>query len=75
MIVETTQEGIRKLFPAEGMVLNKGDSYSSLVYLGIHDAPENWVEIPESEVPDPEDMLSPEEEAGQLLTELEGELL
>ena len=50
MIQDTIQ--IRVLTPAEGMVLTNGEVYSTMVYLGIHDSPENWWEIPVSEVPE-----------------------
>lgn len=36
----------------EGMVLEKGTVRTDKVYLGIHDSPENWREIPESQEPD-----------------------
>lgn len=39
----------------EGMVLTNGNIYSRMVYLGIQDSPENWREIPESEMPTEED--------------------
>ena len=38
----------------EGMVLTSGEVYSTQVYLGIHDSPENWHEVPASEVPQEE---------------------
>lgn len=41
----------------EGMVLTNGEIYSTQVYLGIHDSPENWHEIPESEVPPQEENI------------------
>lgn len=41
---------IRVLTASEGMVLTNGETYSTQVYLGIHDAPENWREIPEIDV-------------------------
>lgn len=47
--------GITILTAADGYVLNKDDVYSSIVYLGKRDKPENWVEIEESEVPTEED--------------------
>jgi len=40
-----------KLEAEEGYVLTNGEVYSTSVYLGINDSPENWREIPESEVP------------------------
>lgn len=39
------------LEPDEGMVLTNGETYSYKVYLGIHDSPDNWREVPESEMP------------------------
>lgn len=36
----------------EGMVLTNGETYSKKVYLGIHDSPDNWQEIPEEDVPE-----------------------
>lgn len=42
---------IRVLTASEGMVLTNGETYSDQVYLGVHDSPENWREIPEDEVP------------------------
>ena len=42
---------LRKLKADRGMVLNKGNTYEPFVYLGEGDVPENWNEIPESEVP------------------------
>ena len=35
----------------EGKVLTNGETYSTKVYLGIYDNPENWHEIPISEIP------------------------
>ena len=40
---------IRVLTASDGMVLTNGETYSTQVYLGIHDSPENWREVPESE--------------------------
>lgn len=34
----------------EGKVLTNGETYSTKVYLGINDSPENWREVPEEEV-------------------------
>ena len=39
------------LTASDGMTLTNGEIYSKQVYLGIHDSPENWREIPDSEVP------------------------
>ena len=41
---------ITVLEPDEGMVLTNGETYSRMVYLGINDSPENWHEVPESEM-------------------------
>lgn len=40
------------IVPDSGMVLTNGEIYSHKVYLGIHDSPENWQEIPEEDEPD-----------------------
>lgn len=40
----------RVLIAREGYYLTNGEFYSKMVYLGIRDVPENWHEIPESEV-------------------------
>ncbi len=42
---------IRVLTASEGMALTNGETYSTQVYLGIHDSPDNWHEIPETEIP------------------------
>ena len=39
------------LEPDEGYVLTNGETYSYKVYLGINDSPDNWREVPESEMP------------------------
>lgn len=44
------------LEPDEGMVLTNGETYSYRVYLGVNDSPDNWWEIPESEMPAPEEV-------------------
>lgn len=44
-----------KLEADEGMVLTNGETYSTVVYLGIHDSAENWHEIPENQVPQNEE--------------------
>lgn len=36
-----------KLIPDEGKKLTNGSVYSHLVYLGIHDSPDNWHEVDE----------------------------
>lgn len=43
-----------KLEADEGMILTNGEIYSTEVYLGIYDSPENWHEIPASEAPQEE---------------------
>ena len=40
---------IRVLTASDGMILTDGNVYSTKVYLGIHDSPENWREVPEDE--------------------------
>ena len=54
MIQETIE--LRVLIASEGMVLTNGETYSTKVYLGIYDSPENWHEIPEDEVPEQVEM-------------------
>lgn len=49
---------LRSLKADDGMILTNGETFSTLVYLGIYDSPENWREITE-------------EEAEQLKSELE----
>ena len=36
----------------DGFTLTNGETYSKQVYLGIYDSPDNWWEIPDSEVPE-----------------------
>ena len=40
------------LEPSDGYVLTNGEVYSRAVYLGVNDSPDNWWEVPESEMPD-----------------------
>ena len=40
-----------KLTASEGCTLTNGETYGKEVYLGCNDSPDNWQEIPESEVP------------------------
>lgn len=40
-----------KLTASEGMTLTNGETYGKEVYLGCNDSPDNWHEIPETEVP------------------------
>ena len=61
------ENGITILRAAEGKWLVKGESYSNTdVYLGIHDAAENWIEQDTEPVPpeeqDPEGVISELEE-------------
>lgn len=49
--MKQNQIQITVLEASEGMVLTNGETYSTLVYLGIHDSPSNWTEIPEDQVP------------------------
>ena len=49
--MKNTAIQLTKLEADEGYVLTNGETYSTVVYLGINDSPENWHEIPESEVP------------------------
>ena len=39
----------------DGMILTNGETYSTQVYLGKWDSPDNWWEIPEDEIPTEED--------------------
>lgn len=47
--------------PDEGMTLTNGEVYSKRVYLGVNDRPENWWEITDSEVPDPDEPVTGDE--------------
>lgn len=47
-----------KLTASEGMTLTNGETYGKEVYLGCNDSPENWHEIPETEVPQEEPLES-----------------
>ena len=40
----------------EGYVLTNGETWSRKVYLGVNDSPENWREVPESEIPNEEEI-------------------
>lgn len=42
----------RVLTAAEGMVYTNGEVYGKEIWLGVNDSPENWREVPESEMPD-----------------------
>lgn len=49
---------LRKLTADSGKVLTNGVAYGKEIYLGKGDIPENWCEIPESEVPkEPEEAI------------------
>lgn len=45
-----------QLIADDGKVLQKGDVYATIVYLGVNDSADNWVEIdePEEEISDSE---------------------
>lgn len=55
-----------ELFPDEGMTLTNGAAYSKHVYLGKWDSAENWHEIPEEDVPEP-DSIEDKAEAYDIL--------
>lgn len=40
---------LRSIKADEGMVLTNGETFSTLVYLGIYDSPDNWHEVTEEE--------------------------
>lgn len=44
------ENGIIVLTADSGMKLTNGDSFGSVVYLGVHDNEDNWHEITETEV-------------------------
>ena len=50
--MKKTSIKIISLEASDGMTLTNGEVYSKQVYLGINDSPENWHEIPDSEVPE-----------------------
>ena len=52
---------LRVLTAAEGCVFTNGEVFITQVYLGIHDSPENWREIPEEEMPTDDSAASGEE--------------
>lgn len=61
------ENGITILRADEGKWLVKGESYSNTdIYLGIHDKPENWVEV------DTEPVLPESLDPEAIITELEG---
>ena len=47
MKLETIE--IRKLTASKGKVLTNGETYSTEIYLGVNDSPDNWYEITEEE--------------------------
>lgn len=47
----------------DGMTLTNGVTYSKLVCLGKYDSVDNWREIPDEDVPAPEDAPSVEDKA------------
>ena len=49
--MKVTTIELRKLEASEGMTLTNGEVYGKEIYLGVNDAPENWHEIPDNEVP------------------------
>ena len=53
--MKTSPIQIIVLEPEDGYVLTNGEVYSTKVYLGANDSPENWREIPEAEVPKEEE--------------------
>lgn len=50
--MDITTIELRKLTAAEGMVLTNGETFSTEVYLGANDSPDNWREIPEADLPE-----------------------
>lgn len=56
-----------KLTPGEGKKLTNGSVYSNLVYLGIHDSPDNWREV-DADAPEDEETEADKAEAYDILT-------
>lgn len=56
IIMEKSTIELIKLTASEGMTLTNGESFGKEIYLGVNDKPENWREIPDSEVPEPEEL-------------------
>lgn len=50
--MEMTTIELKKLTASEGMTLTDGETYGKEIYLGVNDKPQNWHEIPDSEVPE-----------------------
>lgn len=40
---------IKKITASNGKVLTNGETYSTEIYLGVNDSPDNWYEITEAE--------------------------
>lgn len=47
----TTENNIIKIEADEEYILTNGEIYSTEIYLGINDSPENWHQISELEMP------------------------
>ena len=47
MKLETIE--IKKITASKGKVLTNGETYSTEIYLGVNDSPDNWHEITETE--------------------------
>lgn len=47
--MELTTIELKKITASKGMVLTNGETYSTEVYLGVNDSPDNWHEITEEE--------------------------
>lgn len=58
-----------KLTADDGKTLTNGETYSTEVYLGIYDKPENWREINIEDIPDESE--EPEIDAEEYKTALE----
>lgn len=44
-----------KLTASDGMMLTDGESYGREIYLGTNDTADRWREIPEADVPQPDE--------------------
>ena len=51
---------LRVLTPSEGMVLYNGETYSTMVYLGVNASPDDWWEVPEEEMVEKENEANSE---------------
>lgn len=58
--MEITTIELRKLTASEGMTLTNGETYGKEIYLGVNDSALNWIEIPDTEVPEQESILENE---------------